>query len=302
MSSIDTPTNGIAASASVNRSSASRTQKIATPQVPIRRHKKSLIDNAIGRTVVQTLAVVIFFGVWELGVRVGLISSFMVGAPLSIFQALLRAAQSGMLWVDTGYTLFAALIGFVLGTVIGSAAGLALWYSPFVARVIEPFIVSINSVPKIAFAPIVVLWFGTGLVSKVALAVSLTAIIALVAAYEAAKDADPDLQALILTLGATKNDVFYKVVVPSTLPYIIATFRINIGFGLVGAVVGEFISSEKGLGHMIFTASSLYDLNTVWAGLFMLMAIGFVLYFAIDRIERALLPWKAQSVSSTLRV
>jgi NitT/TauT family transport system permease protein len=266
------------------------------------RKKPSMIDNAAGRSIIQALAVALFLGAWELGVQTGLVSSFMVGSPIAIFNALLRAAQSGMLLVDTGYTLFAAILGFVLGTAIGSVVGLALWYSPFIAKTIEPFIVSINSVPKIAFAPIVVLWFGTGLVSKVALAISLTAIIALVAAYEAAKDADPDLQSLLLTLGGNKNDVFYQVVVPSTLPHIIATFRINIGFGLVGAVVGEFISSEKGLGHMIFTASSLYDLNTVWAGLFMLMIIGFALYFAIDRTERWLLPWKTQSSASALRV
>lgn len=264
--------------------------------------KPSLIDNAVGRSVIQALAVALFLGMWELAVQAGLVSSFMVGSPINIFNALLRAAQNGTLFVDTGYTLYAAILGFILGTAIGSVAGLALWYSPFIARTIEPFIVSINSVPKIAFAPIVVLWFGTGLLSKVALAISLTAIIALVAAYEAAKDADHDLQSLLLTLGGNKNDVFFQVVVPSSLPHIIATFRINIGFGLVGAVVGEFISSEKGLGHMIFTASSLYDLNTVWAGLFMLMIIGFFLYFAIDRVERFLLPWKSQSSASALRV
>jgi NitT/TauT family transport system permease protein len=93
-----------------------------------------------------------------------------------------------------------------------------------------------------------------------------------------------------------------KVVVPFTLPYVISTFRINVGFGLVGAVVGEFISSEKGLGHMIFTASSLYDLNTVWEGLFVLMAIGFVLYFLIDMLERKLLPWRQASNTTTLKV
>lgn len=267
-----------------------------------RKRMSSPIDNAVGRSIIQALAVVLFLGAWEIAVRAGLVSSFMVGSPTAILNALMRSAQSGALFSDTGYTLFAAILGFVLGTAIGSVVGLALWYSPFIARTIEPFIVSINSVPKIAFAPIVVLWFGTGLVSKVALAVSLTAIIALVAAYEAAKDADHDLQSLLLTLGGNKNDVFYQVVVPSTLPHIIATFRINVGFGLVGAVVGEFISSEKGLGHMIFTASSLYDLNTVWAGLFMLMLIGFALYFAIDRVERLLLPWKSQSSASALRV
>lgn len=280
----------------------SATRRASLPARPPRTAARSLIDNPAGRAAVQALAVAVFLAAWEIGARAGVVSSFLVGSPVEIFRALLRGARTGALFTDTAYTLFAAILGFVLGTAIGTAIGLALWYSTFIARVIEPFIVSINSVPKIAFAPIVVLWFGTGLVSKVALAVSLTAIIALVAAYEAAKEADPDLQALLLTLGGGKHEVFYKIVVPSTLPYIIAAFRINIGFGLVGAVVGEFISSEKGLGHMIFTASSLYDLNTVWAGLFMLMVIGFVLYFAIDRIERSLLPWKQNSSGSALRV
>jgi NitT/TauT family transport system permease protein len=245
---------------------------------------------------------VAFLLLWEVAVRAGVVSAFLVGSPVAIFQVLQNTLRSGALITDTAYTLFAAILGFVLGTLIGSVIGLGLWYSTLVAKLIEPFVVSINSVPKIAFAPIVVLWFGTGLTAKVVLAISLTAIVGLIAAYEAAKEADQDLQALLLTLGADKHEVFFKVVVPSTLPYIIATFRINVGFGLVGAVVGEFISSEKGLGHMIFTASSLYDLNSVWAGLFMLMVIGFALYFVIDVVERKLLPWKQASTRSTLRV
>jgi len=266
------------------------------------RHRKPMFDSGWGRTTLQLAAVIAFFAIWEGAARAGWVSNFLVGSPVKIYEALVRSAQSGELFVDTGYTLFEAILGFVFGTAVGSVCGLGLWYSPFVARLIEPFIVAINSVPKIAFAPIVILWFGTGLISKVALAISLTAIVALIAAYEAAKDADPDLQALLVTLGANKNDVFLKVVVPFTLPYVISTFRINVGFGLVGAVVGEFISSEKGLGHMIFTASSLYDLITVWAGLFVLMAIGFALYFLIDLIERRLLPWRQASNAPTLRV
>ena len=134
------------------------------------------------------------------------------------------------------------------------------------------------------------------------LAISLTAIVALIAAYQAAKDTDPDLLALLVTLGASKNQIFYKVVMPSSLPGIIATFRINVGFGLVGAVVGEFISSQRGLGHMIFTASSFYDLDTVWLGLFTLMAIGFGLYFIIDLIERRMLRWKLAQHRTELHV
>ncbi len=198
--------------------------------------------------------------------------------------------------------MFEATLGFVIGTAVGSALGLALWYSPFVARTVEPIMVAFNSVPKIAFAPIIILWFGTGLTSKVALSISLTAIVALIAAYQAAKDADVDLQGLMVTLGANKHQIFSGVIVPSSLPAIVATFRINVGFGLVGAVVGEFISSQHGLGHLIFTASSLYDLDTVWVGLISLMIVGFALYFAIDWVERRALPWRTTDHKHELHV
>jgi NitT/TauT family transport system permease protein len=252
--------------------------------------------------MLQALAVVLFFALWEIGVRMGWISAFLVGSPAGIFSFAAKMIASGELLSDTWYTLFEAILGFVIGTIFGSLLGLALWYSVFVARLVEPFIVAINSVPKIALAPIVVLWFGTGLVSKVALSVSLTAIVALIAAYQAAKDADVDLQSLLISMGADKHQVFFKAVVPSTLPSIIATFRINIGFGLVGAVVGEFISSQRGLGHLIYTASSLYDLDTVWVGLFTLMITGFVLYYVIDIMERTLLPWKQSNTTHQVQV
>jgi NitT/TauT family transport system permease protein len=265
-----------------------------------RRHVN--LNTPLIRALLQAAAVICFFAAWEIGVRVGWISAFLVGSPFGIFAIAFKMIASGELFSDTWSTLFEAILGFVIGTIAGSLLGLALWYSVFVARLVEPFIVAINSVPKIALAPIVVLWFGTGLVSKVALSVSLTAIVALIAAYQAAKDADVDLQSLLISMGADKHQVFFKAVVPSTLPSIIATFRINIGFGLVGAVVGEFISSQRGLGHMIYTASSLYDLNTVWAGLFTLMIMGFVLYYVIDLIERKSLPWKQSSTTHQVQV
>jgi len=275
-----------------------------TPQAKKKKraHRVAMLDTTIGRTLLQTAAVATFFLLWELGVRAGWISAFLVGSPSGIFALAWKMTLSGELLSDTWYTLFEAMLGFIIGTIFGSFIGLALWYSSFVARLVEPFIIAINSVPKIAFAPIVILWFGTGLFSKVMLAVSLTAIVALIAAYQAAKDADHDLQALMVSMGASKHQIFNKAVAPSTLPAIIATFRINIGFGLVGAVVGEFISSQRGLGHMIFNASSLYDLNSVWVGLFALMILGFILYYVIDAIERVMLPWKLANATQQVRV
>ncbi|EHK66796.1 ABC transporter permease [Achromobacter arsenitoxydans] len=250
----------------------------------------------------QLLILAALFGAWEAGVRAGAVSGFLFGSPAGIVQAAWKMILSGELWEHANYTLWASAAGFVVGTVLGTVPGLALWYSPYAAKVVEPFLVAINSVPKIAFAPLVILWFGTGVISKVALSISLTSIVALLAAFQAAKDTDPDIQKMLVSLGATKRQIFAKVVVPSALPAIIATFRINIGFALVGTVVGEFISSKYGLGHVIFVASSLYDLNTVWVGIFSLMLLGFVLYAGVDFAEKRLLRWKDQTYATQFKL
>src|SRR5581483_11757931 len=132
--------------------------------------------------------------------------------------------------------------------------GLALWYSPFAARVIEPLAVAFNGVPKIALGPLIIIWIGAGIASKIVLAFVSTFIVALLAAYAAAREVDPDLITLLRSFGANRALVFRKLLLPSSLPYIFATMRIKVGFALVGAVAGEFISSQNGLGHAIFVA------------------------------------------------
>ncbi len=253
-------------------------------------------------TVAAVAILVVLIALWEMSVRAGWVSAFLFGSPRGVASAFWRLTASGELLEHAGYTLWASFLGFVIGTVAGSVPGLALWYSSYVARVVEPFLVAINSVPKIAFAPLVILWFGTGLISKVALSISLTAIVALLAAYQAAKDTDPDLQKMMASLGCTKRQIFLKVVLPSSLPHMIGTFRINVGFALVGTVVGEFISSQYGIGHVIFISSSLYDLNTVWVGIFSLMTMGFILYYCIDQLENRLLKWKDRTYAPSLSV
>ncbi len=248
------------------------------------------------------MSVVIFFAAWQIGAELGFISEFLIGSPAGIWKRFVDSVLDLSIFVDTGYTLWEALLGFVIGTVIGTAIGLYLWYSKWAAQITEPFIVALNSVPKIALAPIILLWFGTGLGAKVVLVVSMTAIIALIAAHQATKDADKDLQSLLYSMGGTKHQIFFEVIVPSAMPTIVSNFRINVGFGLVGAVVGEFISSKAGLGHMIYNASSLYELNSVWVGLFMLMIVGFILYHGIDALEKLMFPWRADNGRTQIRM
>lgn len=268
----------------------------ATNALPKKRAEWAISNDGLGgglaRGGLQFLVVLTFFVLWELGVRYGGVSGFLFGQPTGIFTNFIRFIMDGSIFVDAGYTTFEAVTGFILGTTIGTSIGLSLWYSVGVARLVEPFVIALNSVPKIALAPLIILWFGTGYTSKIALVIAMTAIVALITAYQAARDSDKDLQRLLRSMGADKHKIFFKAVIPSALPAVIATFRINIGFALVGAVVGEFISSQHGLGHLVFTASNLYDLNTVWVGLFSLMMLGFGLYHLVNFIERRMLPWK----------
>jgi NitT/TauT family transport system permease protein len=273
-------------------SAALTTAVLQAPSRHPSKHLRAWLETGLGTSLLQFVAVAVFFLCWEVATELGWLSEFLMGKPSGIWARFVSSLMDGSLLINTGYTLWEAVLGFVIGTALGTVMGLSLWYSKWVEQLVGPFIAAINSVPKIALAPIVLLWFGTGLLSKVVLVVSMTAIVALIAAHQAAKDADKDLQALMFSMGGNKHQIFFGVVVPASLPAILATFRINVGFGLVGAVVGEFISSKYGLGNMIYTASSLFELNTVWVGLFMLMLVGFILYHAIDALERVALPWR----------
>ena len=260
------------------------------------------LNTHTGKSFIQLVSVLSFFAAWQIAAELGLVSEFLIGTPAGIWKRFVESVMDFSLFIDTGYTLWEALLGFVIGTAVGTVFGLSLWYSKWAAQITEPFIVAINSVPKIALAPIILLWFGTGLGAKVVLVVSMTAIIALIAAHQATKDADKDLQSLLFSMGGNKHQIFFEVVVPSSLPAIVSNFRINVGFGLVGAVVGEFISSKAGLGHMIYNASSLYELNSVWVGLFMLMLVGFFLYHGIDALEQWMFPWRSDNGRTQIRM
>jgi NitT/TauT family transport system permease protein len=202
------------------------------------------------------------------------------------------AAQDGSLVHDTLVTGSETLLGFLLGNLIGTVLGLALWYSRFVSRVVQPFIVAVGSIPIVALAPIMIIWFGTGLASKVAMSTLSVVVVALTIAYKGALSVDDDQINLMRTLGASKWQVFRRLVVPASLGDIFGGLKLTIGFALIGAIVGEFMSSSDGLGHAIFKAGSLYIISKVFAALVATIALALVLTAIVGRVERLLMPWR----------
>lgn len=235
--------------------------------------------------IYQIASIVGLFAVWELAVRSGFAPVYLYGQPSGILQKAILLAQDGELFTHIGLTAFESITGFLLGTTLGSLAGLSLWLSDSVARTLRPIIVAINGVPKIALAPLVVVWFGVDVGAKVAIAASLTFIVALITVYQGTQEIDQDLIRMMRSLGAGRRKIWTKVVIPGSVPWIMSTLRLNIGFAMIGAVVGEYISAKAGLGYFIYNAGALYDLNAVFVGIFALMALALMLDFILIKIE-----------------
>jgi len=245
-----------------------------------------------GATAIVTAILLMLVALWELATQVGLINGQLLGSPVGIFHSAVIGVTQGQLLDDTWVTFIETVLGLVAGSVLGIVLGLALWFYPRLSDIIKQFSILLNSIPKIALGPLIIIWFGSGMISKVWLAGISTFAVAIISSCAAAEEVDKDLLNLFRSFKAKKSMIFSKLILPASVPWIFSIFRINIGFALIGAVVGEFIASENGLGHAVFVAGSLFDLNTVWLGVIILTLMAAVLTWLVQLIEKRIVTWK----------
>jgi NitT/TauT family transport system permease protein len=229
---------------------------------------------------------------WEIAARQGWISTFLFASPSKIFDVLARQFATGQLFNDVKVTTMETVLGFIVGGVGGSIIGLALWYSPLVARLTRPFIAAVGSIPVLAVAPLIIIWFGTDITSKVVIVAFSCVVVSLMSSDSGAQQVDEDEINLMRSFGATRNQIFLKVVVPSSMTWVISGLKLNIGFALIGAIVGEYISSESGVGHSILVGSANFAIDTVLAGLLVVMILVTCFNAIVRVLERWILPWK----------
>ena len=225
---------------------------------------------------------------WEFAATTGLISAFFWSQPSAIYRTLIIFVTEGDAWTDIGFTFRSTIFGFALGTTIGSLFGLSFWWSRNYAAIVQPYIICFESIPKLALAPLIILVFGLGLSSKVAIAFALTFVISTLTTFAGVKALDPDGEKLFYSLGATRWQVFRKLVVPFCLPWIISVLRVNIGLALTGAIVGEFIASQHGLGRQILYAGQTYDIALVWVAVLILSTLAVIMYATVSWLEGVL--------------
>lgn len=270
------------------------TEQSAAPTRPARRRTGAAWPHRrrIELHTLQVLIVVAALSAWELGTRGGAISSFLFGSPSAVWNVLQSRGQSGQLWTDIGVTSMEVILGFLIGAVGGSILGLLLWYSQFVADLTAPFIAAIGSIPVLAVAPLTIIWFGTEMTSKVVIVAFSCVVVSLTTSYRGARRTDPDLINLMKSFGASRSQIFGKLVVPSAMTWVVSGLRLNIGFALVGAIVGEYISSDAGVGHMILLGSSNFTISLVIAGIAIVMAMVLVFNLLVSALEKLLGHWE----------
>ena len=238
--------------------------------------------------LVQAAILLGVLGLWEAAASNGWVDAFFWSQPSAIFRTMIIFFTAGDAWTDIGFTFRSTVLGFLIGTVAGSLFGLSFWWSRNYAAIVQPYLICFESIPKLALAPLVILVFGLGLASKVVIATALTLVVSTLTTSAGVKALDQDQERLFYSLGASRLQVFRKLVIPACLPWVISVLRVNIGLALTGAIVGEFIASQHGLGRAILYAGQTYDIALVWVAVLVLSTLAVVMYATVSWIERTL--------------
>lgn len=240
----------------------------------------------------RILVLVVILGGAEIGIRSGVLSELFFSSPTQIFAALKMQLANGTFLTDLGITVYETLLGLIAGSLAGLAVGLTLSQSRLLSNVFEPFLMVLNGIPVIVIAPLFILWLGLGLMSKIGISVYIVFFAMFIPVYASALRLDPTFVNALRVMGATRTQVFWKVVVPTAMPSVYTGLKIGSGLALIGAVIGEFVASRAGLGHMILYASGTLDTPALYLGIVTIAVFAACLSLAIDALGKLLVPYK----------
>jgi NitT/TauT family transport system permease protein len=270
-----------------------RTQPTEQPAVASRRRSAARRRAVLVRGAQVAIAVVVL-GLWEILVRADVLDAFFFPRPSDIGERIGEWVTEGDIFSDLLVTLTEALLGLLIGTAGGLLVGFLLARWRLLADILEPFITMLNSLPRVVLAPIFLLWFGLGIWSKVVFAVTLVFFIVFFNTFQGVREVSPALVDNARILGAKEGQLLRHVYLPSALTWIFSSLHVSVGFAIVGAVVGEYLGSSEGMGHLIAEAEGVFDTTGVFAGIVVLAAVVLVIDLAVHRLERYLLRWKPE--------
>lgn len=237
----------------------------------------------------QAAILLLFLALWEVAGRYQWIDALLFSYPSRIGALLYTKWMDGTLLIHVGVTLWETVVGFLLGTLVGTAVATMLWWSPFLSKVLDPYIVVLNSLPKVALGPLFIVALGPGVLSIIATTLSITVIITILTVYGSFKEVDANYTKVIRIFGGNKSTVFQKVVLPASYPTIVSTLKVNVGLSWVGVIVGEFLVSKEGLGYLIIYGFQVFNFTLVIGSVLLIAVAATVMYQAVAYLEGKLI-------------
>ncbi len=234
----------------------------------------------------QLLILVSFVAAWEITARLGILNSFVFSSPSRVMKTILEMTANGQLLYHVGVTLLETLGSFFLVNVLGIIMAIILWWNDSISKVLEPYLIVLNSLPKSALAPVFIVWLGNNIKTIIVAAVSVAIFGTVINLYSDFKSVEEDKVKLIYTLGGQKKDVLFKVVLPGNIPSIISQMKVNIGLSLVGVIIGEFLAAKAGLGYLIIYGSQVFKLDWVIMSIVILCVVATGLYKLLTYFEK----------------
>lgn len=234
----------------------------------------------------QVSLLIIFLASWELLAHYQIINTFLVSSPSAIYHLLISYIVDGSLFKHIGISVFETILGFSIGTILGIIIAIILWWSDIIAQIFDPFFVVLNALPKTALAPILIVWAGAGIQGIVVIAISISVVSTILAAYNYFISVDKEKIKMLRSFGATKFQILTKLILPANVKNIITIVKINIGLSWVGVIVGEFLVSRAGIGYLIVYGGQVFRLDLVMMGVFVLAICALLMYQVINLIEK----------------
>lgn len=257
-----------------------------------KRYIRRLRQNVIFVNAVRIGVLVIFLSLWELLSTLSIIDSFLFSSPSRIVKTIGDLARSGELLTHVSTTLYETIIGFLIASFIGILVAVAMWWSENLKKILEPYIIVLNSLPKIALGPLIIIWFGAGVKSIIFMTVLITVIVTTINMLSGFLEADKNKILLLKSLGASKWQIFTKLVFPSSLPTLVSTLKINVGMSWIGSIMGEYLVSKQGIGYLIVYGGQVFKLDLVMTSTIILCVLAGLMYSLVALLEKRLLKWK----------
>ncbi|MCY6957817.1 ABC transporter permease [Clostridium brassicae] len=239
--------------------------------------------------ITRLLILVAFFVFWEVAGDTGLIDPFLTSTPSRMWKSFLKIYSEGTLFRHIIITCVETILGFLLGTILGTIIAILLWWSDFASKVLDPYLVVLNALPKVALAPIIIFWVGNGIGAIIIIALLISIVVTIINILNGFKEVDEDKIKLLTTFGSSKRQILSYLIIPASIPTIISALKINVGLSWVGVIMGEFLVAKEGLGFLIIFGGQVSELDMVMMSIIILSILAFLMYALVAYLEKHLI-------------